>query len=265
MARNQMIFASFFVLLRLFQSGTLADAACVPDGKNQSAAPSDDADCAPGGNFDLSYWNLQLPTGTDGNVDIIKTDKLQGCDGYTDENFFTDEDSGEMVLLAPGDPDKTGCVTTSGSQHCRTELREVEPDTGKGAAWSPKGENTLKVSMAVDEADKTAIGQIFVAGKKPLAEMYYNQDGDISVGCKPNEHDGQKVINVGNVPLGTSFEYILSYSSDVLSVTINGKKTKLPTGEWESPKCYFKSGNYNQATSADSAKVRISAIEVHHS
>lgn len=136
-----------------------------------------DADCAPGGNFDLSYWNLQLPTGSDGDVDIIKSADLQGCSGYTDDNFLTDESTGDIVLLAPGNSESTGCVTTSGSSHCRTELREVDHETGEGAAWSPKGENGLSVSMTVDKADDgthgTAIGQVFAGSAgKPLAEMY---------------------------------------------------------------------------------------------
>lgn len=85
------------------------------------------------------------------------------------------------------------------------------------------------------------------------------------VGVKPNPSGNQKVTKVGNVPTGTSFEYVLSYSSDVLTVSIDGETTELSTYEWESPDCYFKAGNYNQGKSAGSSKVRISAIEVSHS
>jgi hypothetical protein len=235
-----------------------------------SSAAALDPKCAPGGNFDMSFWNLQLPTGKSGKIDIIKSADLQGCDGYTDSNFFTDKSTSEIVFLAPGNPSLTGCATTSGSTHCRTELREVDSKTGKDAAWSPKGKNTLTVSMIVDKADDgthgTAIGQVFAsAASKPLAEMYYSQSGNIVVGVKPNESAGQIITTVGKVPVGTRFQYTLSYSADVLSVTINGKVTTLSTYEWKSPKCYFKSGNYNQGKSAASSKVRISAIKVSHS
>lgn len=233
-------------------------------------AAASDPSCAPGGNFDLSFWNLQLPTGSQGSPDTIKSKDLQGCEGHTDSNFFTDKTNGDIILLAPGDPSSTGCATTSGSDHCRTELREVEPDSGSNAAWSPKGTNTLQVTMTVVEADDgnhgTAIGQVFASkASKPLAEMYYSTDGEIVVGVKPNETGNQVVTELGNVPVGTKFDYELSYSNDILMITINGEATELDTFEWESPACYFKSGNYNQGKTAGGSEVHISAITVTHS
>ena len=229
-------------------------------------ALSQDTSCAPGGNFDLGVWNLQLPFG---GPDIIKSEQLQGCDGYTGETFFTDASTGNMVLLAPGNPDLTGCATTSGSTHCRTELREVEPGSGANAAWPPTGSNVLRVSMVVVAADDgthgTAIGQVFAsAASKPLAEMYYSQQGEITVGVKPDASGGQIDTVVGSVPVGTEFEYEMSYSDAVLSVTINGQQTVLDTYEWDMPDCYFKAGNYNQGDSADSSEVHITGISVIH-
>lgn len=229
-----------------------------------------DPNCAPGGNFDLSFWSLQLPTGPAGTLTTIKSADLQGCSGYQDSNFSTDKSSGAIVLIAPGNPDLTHCTTSSGSTHCRTELREVDSQTGKNAAWSPKGTNSLTVSMTVKAADDgshgTAIGQVFASDAgKPLAEMYYSRQGEIVVGVKPDADSGQIVTKVGDVALGTKFEYKLEYSRDVLTVTINGKATNLDTGSWDSPSCYFKTGNYNQGKSADSSKVVIAAIKVSHS
>ncbi|KFY42181.1 hypothetical protein V494_02546 [Pseudogymnoascus sp. VKM F-4513 (FW-928)] len=229
-----------------------------------------DPDCAPGGNFDLSFWSLQLPTGDSGTFTTIKSADLQGCSGYQDINFSTDKSSGAIVLIAPGNPDLTHCSTSSGSAHCRTELREVDSGTGKNAAWSPKKTNSLTVSMMVEAADDgshgTAIGQVFASDAgKPLAEMYYSRAGEIAVGVKPDADSGQNVIKVGSVAVGTKFEYKLEYSKDVLTVTINGKATNLDTGNWDSPNCYFKTGNYNQGKSADSSRVVISSIKVSHS
>jgi hypothetical protein len=229
-----------------------------------------DPGCAPGGNFDLSYWNLQLPTGEPGTLTTIKSADLQGCSGYQDSNFSTDKSSGAIVLIAPGNPDLTHCSTSSGSTHCRTELREVDNKTGKNAAWSPKNTNSLTVSMTVEAADDgshgTAIGQVFASdASKPLAEMYYSRKGEIVVGVKPDADSGQIVTKVGDVAVGTKFEYKLEYSKDVLTVTINGQATTLDTGSWDSPNCYFKTGNYNQGKSADSSKVVIAAIKVSHS
>ncbi|KAJ3499360.1 hypothetical protein NLG97_g387 [Lecanicillium saksenae] len=240
-----------------------------PGGPTNAPPPSNgnlNPKCAPGGNFDLGYFNLQLPVG---GPDIIKSKQLQGCNGYTGDTFFTDKNTGEMVLLAPGNPDLTGCATTSGSQHCRTELREVVHSSGANAAWSPKGTNTLTVTMKVVKSDDgthgTAIGQVFASeASKPLAEMYYSPSGDIVVGVKPDEDSNQVVTRLGNVPIGTKFTYVLSYSNDKLSISINGKTTALDTFSWDSPACYFKSGNYNQGKSAASSEVRIFSIDVVH-
>lgn len=234
-----------------------------PGGGNGSLNPN----CAPGGNFDLAYFNLQLPVG---GPDIIKSKQLQGCGGYTGDTFFTDKSTGEMVLLAPGNPDLTGCATTSGSAHCRTELREVVKGSGANAAWSPKGINSLTVTMKVVTSDDgthgTAIGQVFASeASKPLAEMYYSPSGDIVVGVKPDADSDQVVTKLGNVALGTKFTYSLNYSNDKLSISINGKATALDTFTWDSPACYFKSGNYNQGKSAASSEVRIYSINVVHS
>ncbi|KAH0495961.1 hypothetical protein TgHK011_009484 [Trichoderma gracile] len=228
-----------------------------------------DPSCAPGGNFDLSVWSLQLPTGSAGKVDTIKSKDLQGCDGYTGPTFFTDKSNGELILTAPGNPDLTGCATTSGSEHCRTELREVDPATGQNTDWPPSGTNTLTVTMKVTQADDgshgTAIGQVFAAAaSKPLAEMYYSQKGDITVGVKQGPSGGQAITKLGSVPLGTYFTYVMSYSDEVLSISINDKKTTLDTFSWGTPNCYFKSGNYNQGKTDITSEVHIQAIAIVH-
>ncbi|KAI1185475.1 polysaccharide lyase family 7 protein [Nemania serpens] len=229
-----------------------------------------DPSCSPGGNFDLAPWNLQLPTGSAGSVDTILARDLKGCDGYEGPTFYTDPTTAAIVLLAPGNPSETGCATTSGSAHCRTELREVNPSSGSNAAWSPAGTNVLRVSMKVVAADDgshgTAIGQVFAsAASKPIAEMYYSQAGKIVVGVKPNPDGDQIVTQVGTVPVGTTFNYVIEYSKNVLSITINGKKTQLSTYDWGSPASYFKAGNYNQAKSATTSEVHISALTITHS
>jgi hypothetical protein len=51
--------------------------------------------CAPGGNFDLSPFKLQLPTGSTGHPDTISSSDLQGCGGYQDySTFFTESGDG---------------------------------------------------------------------------------------------------------------------------------------------------------------------------
>lgn len=140
---------------------------------------ANNSSCAPGGNFDLSIFNLQLPTGTSGSVTTIPPSELEGCSGFQDQYFFTNSADGALGMKVPGTPANTGCVTTSGSTHCRTELREINP-----SSWSPyDATNRLYASLAVFEAGgSTCVGQIHIdesISSKPVAELYYHDNGDL--------------------------------------------------------------------------------------
>jgi hypothetical protein len=82
--------------------------------------------CAPGGNFDLSPWSLQMPIGSSSNPGTAETlpiSQLTGCSGFENFSyFFTESGDGALVMKVPGTPSATGCVTTANSAHCRTEL-----------------------------------------------------------------------------------------------------------------------------------------------
>src|ERR1700745_284561 len=105
--------------------------------------------CAPGGNFNLSFWELQLPSGKPRHPITISSSSLKGCNGYqNDRYFFTDKGNGALVMKVPGAPPK--CVTTTNSKHCRTELREVDPVTGHTISWSPLApKNRLNATLSV--------------------------------------------------------------------------------------------------------------------
>jgi len=234
-----------------------------------SRATAGNPSCSPGGNFDLSTWKLQLPSGSPNNPTSITSAKLQGCSGYKDQYFFTDSKTGDLVMKVPGSPASSDCVTTSGSKHCRTELREVDRSNGQNAAWDPNAaKNLLTVSLAVvvpdDGGHGTAIGQVFGSDNgKPVAEMYYNRKGDIVIGVNQTPEGGNQFITaLGNVPVGTRFTYELSYQSNVLTVKINGAAKKLSTFSLNAPKSYFKAGNYNQGNIP--SEVRFFAISVAH-
>lgn len=125
---------------------------------------------------------------------------------------------------------------------------------------------TMTVAKADDGTHGTAIGQVFASKEsKPLAEMYHSRDEEIVVGVKKSPTEDQIITKVGSVPVGTKFDFIMSYSKYELSVSINGVKTVLSTQDWKNPNCYFKTGNYNQGKSADDSEVHISAITVSHS
>ncbi|EPE35001.1 Concanavalin A-like lectins/glucanase [Glarea lozoyensis ATCC 20868] len=225
-------------------------------------------DCAPGGNFDLTGWNLQLSTGDPGKPDTIPGSQLAGCKGYQDKStFYTDSKDGALVMKVIGSPASTGCVTTKNSKHCRTELREIKPSSWDPNAKTNRLNATIQVTKADDSNYGTVIGQIHIddsISTKPVCELYYNKAGVITMGVEKTRAGGSSIYTqVGNVPVGTKFDYAIIYEKNVLGVTINGGKLKtLSTNELDAPKSYFKVGNYNQGDSA--SEVRFYAIETKH-
>jgi hypothetical protein len=226
--------------------------------------------CAPGGNFDLSIWDLQLPIGSTGDPTTISNTALEGCSGYQDSGhhyFFTESGDGALVMKVPGSPASSGCVTTPNSLHCRTELREISP-----SSWDPNAAtNQLSVTLAVEEPDNstygTVIGQVHIddsVSSKPVCELYYNSAGTLTMGVEQTLSGGDEVFTVvGRLPVGTQFSYTIKYESNVLSVAINGGEDQvLSTYSLDAPLSYFKAGNYNQGgTPSD---VHFFAISVLH-
>ncbi|KAH8887186.1 polysaccharide lyase family 7 protein [Thozetella sp. PMI_491] len=211
--------------------------------------------CAPGGNFDLSHWSLQLPIGSPGSPTTISSGQLQGCSGWQNfDYFFTESGDGALVMKVPGAPDTTGCVTTPNSLHCRTELREQNP-----SSWDPWGPvNRLSATLAVISAGgSTCIGQIHIddsVSTKPVAELFYSSSGHIEMGVEQTRDGGNMVrFDIGDVPVGETFSYEIRYENNVLSVRLNGGGfVQLTTFSLGAPKSYFKVGNYLQGTSASS-------------
>ncbi|KAJ4303594.1 hypothetical protein N0V90_002493 [Kalmusia sp. IMI 367209] len=224
--------------------------------------------CAPGGNFDLSHFNLQLPIGKYHKPDQIKGDELSGCEGWQNKQyFFTSSDDGALVLKVPGSSDSSGCVTTKNSKHCRTELREASPNS-----WSPKAAvNRLRASLQVVKADDskhgTVVGQIHVdddVSKKPVCELFVNEEGVVEMGVEqiPDE-SSLKFTKVGKITIGEKFEYEIRYEKGKLSVIIDGGEQQfLDTGSLQSPLSYFKAGNYNQGDSP--SEVHFYSIDIQH-
>jgi Alginate lyase len=221
---------------------------------------------APGGNFDLSKFSLQLPTGSPGSPTTIPSSQLVGSNGYQDAGhkyFFTESGDGAMVMKVYGDPDTSGCVTTPNSTHCRTELRE-------NGSWSPTAAtNRMNATVVVTAAsdNSVVIGQIHMddsVSTKPVIELYYHSNGDIIAGVELNRDGsgGQAHTTVGHVPLGQQFSYEIEYSGGVLKVAINGTFHTISTNNLNNPSSYFKAGCYDQGT--DLADVHFLALTIQH-
>jgi hypothetical protein len=200
---------------------------------------------APGGNFDLRNWKLQLPIGVNNTVQEIPPGLLAGGKGFTNAYFYTDKDDGAMVMMTP----KEG-LTTPNTTHCRTELREMT------AGWLAQGSHTLEATLAVQlVADKTVIGQIYKAGDNhhPLCLLTYFQDGTVKLHLRDNPTEGGKGTwtQVGQVKPGEKFNYTMVMDNGKLTVNVNGKNNFFDVpAAFAGCSYYFKAGNYDQDSKA---------------
>jgi hypothetical protein len=230
--------------------------------ENSTASADSSASGGPS-SIDYTHWDLQLPVGKPNAPETIPGSQLAK---YSNTEYFYTQ-NGVVIMKVPGSPASTGCVHTPNSLHCRTELVERNPST-----WDPKAATnrltaTLTVIKADDSKTGTCVGQIHIDDKvssKPVAELYYNAQGDLNIGVEQTRSGGnEKLTKVTNVPLGTKFTYMIAYEKNELSVTINGgKKQVFSTYSLDAPSSYFKAGNYNQGNSA--SEVHFYGVSVQH-
>jgi hypothetical protein len=225
---------------------------------------------SPGGNFDLTIWELQEPVGTGGPTTIAPA-QLAGPSGFHDTYFFTDPSDGSMTFWDP----ESG-VTTPNSLYPRSELREMKPNGGGQADWAPTGTNTLSATLKVTEVpDHVVVGQIHLgsgtpASTKPLLELFYHQDGSIALGIEQTPQGGNEQLHsVGNVPLGTQWSYEIGLTGLTISLSINGGATQTfaVSQTFSQENMYFKAGDYDQTVGSSStvgAKVQFYALSVVH-
>jgi hypothetical protein len=219
---------------------------------------------APGGNFNLSPWELQLPVGSPGSPTTISPSKLEGANGFQDSYFFTNTTDGSMSFWDP----ENG-VTTPNSSYARSELAEV-------ATWTNSGTNTLSATLKVTQVPShVCVGQIHLAASsgstKPLLELFYYSNGNIEMAIEQTTAGGNEVQHlVGNVGLGKQWSYVIGLSGSTISFVLNGGKTQtftMPSGFNKLPE-YFKAGDYDQSSGSSStvgARVQFYALTVHHS
>ncbi|MFF9765580.1 polysaccharide lyase family 7 protein [Streptomyces sp. NPDC053086] len=223
---------------------------------------------APGGNFDLSVWQLQEPVGSPGKPTTIPSSRLQGANGYQDAYFYTDSRDGAMTFWAP----EKG-VTTPNSHYARSELREMNRD-GSAADWSLSGSHRLSATLRVVSVTKNVcVGQIHLgsggSSTKPLVELYYHANGDIVLGTEDSPSGGQTPHTVGHVSVGKTWSYTIAVSGgNTVDLTVNGTTTHYGIPSSFKPyKQYFKAGSYNQSSSdstTEGARVAFYGLTVSH-
>jgi hypothetical protein len=225
---------------------------------------------SPGGNFDLSLWELQEPIGEAGAPVTIGPSKLMGPAGFHDTYFFTDPTDGAMTFWDPEDG-----VTTANSSYPRSELREMTA-TGAAANWMPTGTNTLSATVkSTLIPSKVCVGQIHLgtgtpASTKPLLELYYYATGAITLGIEATPAGGNEVEHpVGNAPLGTKWSYVIGLSGSTIRLTIDGgaAQTFAMSSTFDEEGMYFKAGDYDQTAGTSTtlgAKVQFYALSIFH-
>jgi hypothetical protein len=268
-------------------SGAISEAGGVDGGGGTESAAEGDApspddggvpnglrtNVSPGGNFDLSLWELQEPVGTAGNPTTIGPMALEGPNGFHDSYFFTDATDGAMTFWDP----ESG-VTTPDSSYPRSELREMNAD-GSAANWAIAGTNTLSASVSVTQVpDHVCIGQIHIGtaiqaglatSTKPLLELFYYADGDIQLAIENSPAGDQTAHAITNVPLATRFSYAIELTGDgTITLTINGAaSTFTMPSTFNGYGEYFKAGDYDQTAGTDAsvgATVKFYALQVTH-
>jgi len=200
--------------------------------------------------IDYSIWVLQLPTGSGTSPTTISSSNLSK--GYKDAYFYPGSDGGQTFM----DP-ATG-ITTSGSQHCRTEMRESKPGGGQ-AAWSSSGTNTMTVTGKVLEVGAGAggtvtVGQLFNGTDSiPLVELQYSTSaGGFKMLYEEAKGGGKTTDLKTPVALNERYTFSLALTKGQVTVTINGNvvHTQTPSASALSKQFYFKFGNYDQNASA---------------
>jgi hypothetical protein len=206
-----------------------------------------DKSVAPGGNFDLAPWTLQLPTGSPGSPTQIPGSQLKGDNGFTNSAFYTDQKDGAMTFWAP----EKG-VTTPNSKYARSELRQA-------SEWSLSSNQKLAATLRVSKVTKSvAVGQIHLgsggSSTKPLMELYYSNTGKIEVGTQISPTEGQNRHTITTVAVGKTWTYVIAITDGKLVVTVNGQSSTYSIPSSFKPyKQYFKAGSYNQSSSSSTS------------
>ena len=204
-----------------------------------------------GGPIDYSTWLLQLPSGTGSSPTTVPGKQLSG---FSDAYFYKATDGGQIFM----DP-ATG-ITTSGSTHCRTEMRESGPSGGQ-AAWSSSGINTMTVSGKVlrvggGGSGNVTVGQVFNGSDSiALCELQYsvNRSG-FELFYEESKGNGSATPLSTSIALNTPYTFTLGFSNGELTVVVDGKQvySKMPTPGTAAKKFNFKVGDYDQTSGAGS-------------
>jgi hypothetical protein len=213
---------------------------------------------APGANFNLSSYTLQLPVLSGGSMKQVSGSQLEA--GYTDAYFYSGS-SGQMIFWCP----VTG-GTSPNSKYPRSELRQKSP-----ADWSLSGSHTLTATCKVTKVPSNGriiIGQIHGnASGSEVCKLLWN-NGAVEFRYKTDARVEQG-FNLGNYSVGTTLNYTIRCSNKAITVTVNGRSATrtYSNSMWQSDRYYFKAGSYvqdNAGTSSEGGRVEFTQLNTTH-
>lgn len=228
--------------------------------------------CAPGGNFVLSPWSLQLPTSSIEPITpiTIPASELEGCSGYSRYPYFYTEDGDgalamdlhESLALSDGSIVNNGCSILSTTDVCTIWLEEA-------TKWDPNSSpNELNVTLSIQTTDTSKYGIVFAQinvdntiSTQPIVELYYSSNGTITAGV-----GASWLASTTFIPLGSAtaiFSFQLTYENNYVGVGINGERpSTVGSFDADAPLSYFRVGNYMQTQEASS--VHFFSISISH-
>jgi hypothetical protein len=186
--------------------------------------------------LDIARWKVTLPVGSPGKPTELAGDKLRNVDSP----WCKPTPDGGIAFAAP-----VNGVTTSGSKNPRAELRELDPATGKGAAWS--GTKGTHIITVVEAFTRLPEGKPHVVGVQ-----IHDSANDVTVfrleGTKlyvTSGNDNHFKLIDSNYQLGSKFVAQYVVSGGKILAYYNGRLVaELPGNITD---CYFKAGAYVQA------------------
>lgn len=208
--------------------------------------------------IDPKNWYLTLPTGKQGDPDIVEGSKLAS---YSSRFFALNQARDGVVFTA-----NAGGATTSGSHFPRSELREM--NGSEKASWDGrKGRHTMEIVEAITETPTVKpdviAGQIH-ATTDDLMQIHLS-----GTKLRVKYADGQKFADLDpDYRLGTMFAIKIESAGGRVKVWYNGAlKADLPISSATS---YFKAGVYTNSNTSkgdkatEDGQVVIRSLTVRH-
>jgi hypothetical protein len=207
--------------------------------------------------LDTKDWYLTLPTGKEGDPDLVEGSAL----AKYHSQYYQLNESKDAVVFTAG----TGGATTSGSEYPRSELREMAGS--EKASWDGrKGRHTMEIVEAItqtpDKKPDVIAGQIH-GTSDDLMQIHLSGQN-----LRVKYDDGRKFVDLEpNYRLGTMFSVKIESAEGRVKVWYNGQqKADLPISSSTS---YFKAGVYTNSNPSKGDKsgegqVMIRSLSVRH-